>query len=660
MRKSSLKYVFVAGLTLATSFAFASGGLSPAQAAGSGSLITVTPSRIMDTRDATGGVKKEKVGNGTDDKGAVLEFSVLGKGTLPSSAAQIGAVSLNVTAANTSVGNEGGWVAVYPCGTTPNVSNLNFVSGQITPNAVITPISADGKICFKVYGKADLIADINGYFGTGGGTGGGTGANKLVYDFSGAVAVGVAANSVARASLQIAEGQRGIQEFDESNLVVFNADGTTETAAVNGSARIANTLTSPDGSVYVLYDVPANLDDIGTETCLLARIDTETGLPTCVNANLSQVFWPDYSTNPSVNDPVQFDADGNVYYSGIVDGDTLFNRWDPVTDSTTTLLEKADFPLVTHADGRTNAGISVLNFLTLPDGKSLVTGAADVCDFSIINNVGDTTANARLADGTSVADCYEYLFYVYAIDSDGNIQPETVGNASFFMKRYPDGAVRLAFDDQNRFGIYNWNETTNEVDSAPYMVDYSDETFATPSCNNQRAVCTAPHQSWAYYDVGGTVVSVAPSECTSGQCPDPSVPLEVSYIYPNTRTRWVTSYLGQKPDFARVIGDKLVLYGTNATGGHIVTVVDVSGATPTGEILIGPGATNPANQTDITMYDADYLPDTNEVIFSGALASGQLVTGTYDLATGTLSVTNIAATGVITDIEAIAPVEVPG
>ena len=613
----------------------------------------------MDTRDATGGVKKEKVGNGTDDKGAVLEFSVLGKGTLPSSAAQIGAVSLNVTAANTSVGNEGGWVAVYPCGTTPNVSNLNFVSGQITPNAVITPISTDGKICFKVYGKADLIADINGYFGTDGGTGEGTGANKLIYDFSGAVAVGVATNLVARESLQIAEGRRGIQEVDESNLVVFNADGTTETAAVNGSARIANTLTSPDGSVYVLYDVPTNLDDIGTETCLLARIDTDTGLPTCVNANLSQVFWPDYSTNPSVNDPVQFDADGNVYYSGIINGDTLFNRWDPVTDSTTTLLEKADFPLVTHADGRTNAGISVLNFLTLPDGKSLVTGAADVCDFSIINNVGDTTANARLADGTSVADCYEYLFYVYAIDSDGNIQPETVGNASFFMKRYPDGAVRIAFDDgqkgDRRNGIYTWNETTNEVNETPYMVDYSDETFATPSCNRQRAVCIAPHQSWAYYEVGGKVVTIAQKVMF-----DNAQPLEVSYIYPPTRTSWETSYTGLKPDFARVIGDKLVIYGTDQSGGHIVTVVDVSGATPTGQILIGPGATNPANQTDITMYDADYLPDTNEVIFSGALASGQLVTGTYDLATGTLSVTNIAATGVITDIEAIAPVEFPG
>jgi hypothetical protein len=127
-------------------------------------FTALTPSRIMDTRHGTGGVAVGKVGNGKDDTGTVLTFDVLGKGGLPTTANSIGAVSLNVTATNTSVGSEGGWIAVYPCGTTPEVSNLNFVSGQITPNAVITPISTDGKVCFKVYGKTDLIADINGYF----------------------------------------------------------------------------------------------------------------------------------------------------------------------------------------------------------------------------------------------------------------------------------------------------------------------------------------------------------------------------------------------------------------------------------------------------------------------------------------------------------------
>ena len=635
-----------------------------------GSLTSLSkPERLLDTRQST------KVGV-LDGSGAAKELQVTGVSGI---AAGISAVAMNVTAVNTSSNNFGGYVTVYPCGTRPQTSTLNFISSQTVPNSVIAPVSGSGKVCIYVYGIADILVDVSAVITSTNFTSLATpvrlhdtrqdtrlGANALIYDFSGAVAVGVATNSIARASLQIAEGRRGIQEVDTSNLVVINEDGTTETAALNGSAKIAHTLTSPDGSVYVLFESAANLDDNGTETCLLARVDIDTGLPTCVNANLAQVFWPDYLTEPSSNDPVQFDAYGNVYYSGIVNGETQFNRWDSVTNTTTILLENSDFPLVTHADQRPNTGFSVLNFLTLPDGKSLVTGAADVCDFDFVlvdgNLEGRTDLNARTNTGP-VADCYPYIFYMYEIDADGTIHPETVGNASFFIKRF-DGEVRIAFDDgqigDRRNGIYTWNETTNEVDSAPYMVDYRNETASTPSCNNQRAACTAPHQAWAYYDVGGRVVSISPSECSSGQCPDPSVPLEVSYIYPNTRTRWVTSYLGQKPDFARVIGDKLVLYGTNQSGGHIVTVVDVSGTAPTGQILIGPGATNPANRTDITMYDADFLPESNEVIFSGALASGQLVTGTYDLTTGTLSVTNIAATGVISDIEAIVNEEAPG
>ena len=125
---------------------------------------TVVPSRIMDTRNGTGGVAVGKVGNGRDDSGDVLEFSVLGKGTLPSSAAAIGAVSMNVTVTGTSVGDEGGWVAVFPCGTSHGVSNLNFVSGQTIPNAVIAPVSDQGEVCFYSQSPTHILADVNGWF----------------------------------------------------------------------------------------------------------------------------------------------------------------------------------------------------------------------------------------------------------------------------------------------------------------------------------------------------------------------------------------------------------------------------------------------------------------------------------------------------------------
>ena len=124
-------------------------------------IVPLTPARLFDTRDGSGGVARSKVGDGLGG-GTPIEFTVTGQGGVP--AAGVGAVSLNVTAVDTEAPNEGGYITVYPCGTRPNASNLNFTSGQIIPNAVIAPVSANGKVCFYVYGKAHLIADVNGWF----------------------------------------------------------------------------------------------------------------------------------------------------------------------------------------------------------------------------------------------------------------------------------------------------------------------------------------------------------------------------------------------------------------------------------------------------------------------------------------------------------------
>jgi hypothetical protein len=125
---------------------------------GSG-FASLLPARVLDTR---GGVK---VGNAA---GTAVPYvlQVLGKGGVPSSG--VGAVALNVTVTLTedpTVG--GGYVTVFPCGTRPDASNLNFVGGQTIANSVIAPVSASGEVCFFVYGTAHLIADVSGYFPTG-------------------------------------------------------------------------------------------------------------------------------------------------------------------------------------------------------------------------------------------------------------------------------------------------------------------------------------------------------------------------------------------------------------------------------------------------------------------------------------------------------------
>ena len=134
--------------------------------ASSSSFSALAPTRVFDTRQNIGGVGTVKIGDGRGN-GTPLEFTVLNKGGLPASASTIGAVSLNVTVVDGEAPNEGGFVTVYPCGTRPDASNLNFRFGQTVPNAVITPVSAQGKVCFYVYGKAHLLADVNGYFTSG-------------------------------------------------------------------------------------------------------------------------------------------------------------------------------------------------------------------------------------------------------------------------------------------------------------------------------------------------------------------------------------------------------------------------------------------------------------------------------------------------------------
>lgn len=54
---------------------------------------------------------------------------------------------------------------VYPWGNRPLTSNVNFPTGLARPNAVITPVSSRGTVCFYVNTDTDLLAEVSGWFG---------------------------------------------------------------------------------------------------------------------------------------------------------------------------------------------------------------------------------------------------------------------------------------------------------------------------------------------------------------------------------------------------------------------------------------------------------------------------------------------------------------
>ncbi|MFD9302145.1 PKD domain-containing protein [Streptomyces sp. NPDC060048] len=124
------------------------------QSAASG-YTAISPDRFVDTR--TG------LGTGKGQVGGYKAFSTVIAGTrgIPSNAT---AVALNVTVTNP---RSDGHLTVFPVGQPqPNISNLNFTTGQTVANSVIVPIGVDGRIVIRNGGwnPADVIVDVVGYY----------------------------------------------------------------------------------------------------------------------------------------------------------------------------------------------------------------------------------------------------------------------------------------------------------------------------------------------------------------------------------------------------------------------------------------------------------------------------------------------------------------
>lgn len=118
---------------------------------------SLTPARIVDTRNGTGGFTAPVGVAGT------ISPTVVGVGGVP--AAGVSAVVLNVTVTQPTAGES--FLTVFPTGATrPLTSNLNFSAGRSVPNLVIAKVGADGKVSvYNHAGTTDVILDVVGWFG---------------------------------------------------------------------------------------------------------------------------------------------------------------------------------------------------------------------------------------------------------------------------------------------------------------------------------------------------------------------------------------------------------------------------------------------------------------------------------------------------------------
>ncbi|HEX4980722.1 MAG TPA: hypothetical protein VFV63_03450, partial [Ilumatobacteraceae bacterium] len=120
----------------------------------------VTPSRLLDTRNAIGGPTRPFAAFET------RTLKVAGVGGVPTTATS---VVVNVTAANVT---GSGFATVFPAGTPlPTASNLNYRAGDVRANLAVVRVGSNGSISlYAAESSTDLIVDVMGSFApTGGG-----------------------------------------------------------------------------------------------------------------------------------------------------------------------------------------------------------------------------------------------------------------------------------------------------------------------------------------------------------------------------------------------------------------------------------------------------------------------------------------------------------
>ena len=124
-----------------------------------GTLVPLTPTRLLDTRSGLGAGVKAQV-----KPMSVTKLQVAGRAGVPADAK---AVAINVTAVGST---GGGFITAYPGDPRPVSSTVNFEAGANRANLALAEIGTDGTISLYNGSRypVDLLADVTGYFVGGG------------------------------------------------------------------------------------------------------------------------------------------------------------------------------------------------------------------------------------------------------------------------------------------------------------------------------------------------------------------------------------------------------------------------------------------------------------------------------------------------------------
>jgi hypothetical protein len=470
--------------------------------------------------------------------------------------------------------------------------------------------AADTKLSKKFAKRAKARLGVCGKGPSGGNRDSTNPGKPLRFNFNGAIGLALRGSSAGgttsrlnqpqtRAVGSSATASAGVETG--SNLETIGANGQVGDAVTSGKATIEKTLVGPDGKVYVVFGLGgADLENTGgssapgAQRCILAQVDPATGVPSCIDSSLTRIFaniWS--SAGAPINPPVQFDASGAIYYAGSTSGGTLtVRKWS--NGATKDLIAPS--------------GISIREFLVMPDGTVFITGLTQA------NNAQWTR---RIAP-------------------DGSLHP-LLDHWAYFMARYPDGKPYFGvFPIGATAGVDSYDGATGQLASTWWIAN--SEGFEPPSggeANDSKSICgpssTVPftvksnfcpgsYISQSITTGGGKVFAIADAQGTG---------VAMQY-YPNLAI--VPTAVGHV-SVAAAKGNDLLLSGSDSSGDQILTDYDPSSETETQ--LLGPPAT--ADQYEI--FHMSYLEEGNKILFDGQrFSDNQYVIGEYDLNTHQVNV----------------------
>jgi hypothetical protein len=114
------------------------------------------PQRLADSRPGTTTDDGLQAGFGRMSAGTTRTIPIAGRSGLAGDART---VAVNVTAVNPS---SDGYLTLYPCGTRPTASSLNFSYRRTIAGALLTKLSATGNLCVYTSQATDLVVDVSG------------------------------------------------------------------------------------------------------------------------------------------------------------------------------------------------------------------------------------------------------------------------------------------------------------------------------------------------------------------------------------------------------------------------------------------------------------------------------------------------------------------